>query len=219
MYDYLGNLNSSPEPAENPMDPMRLYLGQGWPSLLTHPYVLSCAADMHSLPPLLIQSGSYEVLHDEGVLFALRAAKAGVDVSHQVYEGGVHVFQSFISTELARTALRSVSEWVERRPAPTSCGFARVDEVIQKAWEALPEGLRAAVETQGKKEKVEKAQPFIFVGAVRAPKVLELKPTANEAVRKAVEELANDGETAVSSFYSATPARGTLAKLKGMLHL
>ena len=41
-------------------------------------------ANLHGLPPLLVQVGGAEMLHDEGVLFAKRAEKAGVRVKLEV---------------------------------------------------------------------------------------------------------------------------------------
>lgn len=52
-------------------------------------------ADCTSLPPLLIQVGSAEVLLDDSVMFADRAKAAGVDVTLEVWDDMIHVFQAF----------------------------------------------------------------------------------------------------------------------------
>jgi len=52
-------------------------------------------ADLSGLPPLVIQAGSHEVLLDDAVRLAQRAAAADVDVSLDVTPGVPHVFQAF----------------------------------------------------------------------------------------------------------------------------
>jgi acetyl esterase/lipase len=51
-------------------------------------------ADLTGLPPLLIQVGTYEVLLDDSVRLAARAAESEVDVQLEVVAGVPHVFQS-----------------------------------------------------------------------------------------------------------------------------
>jgi acetyl esterase/lipase len=52
-------------------------------------------ADLASLPPLLVQVGSEEVLLDDAVALAARARAAGVEVDLQVWPGMIHVWQMF----------------------------------------------------------------------------------------------------------------------------
>jgi len=52
-------------------------------------------ADLHGLPPLLIQVGGNEVLLDDAVRLASRAAADDVDVTLRVWPGVPHVFQHF----------------------------------------------------------------------------------------------------------------------------
>ena len=54
-------------------------------------------ADLHGLPPLLVQVGSAEVLLDDSVKFAERAKAAGVDATLKVWDGMPHVWQAFAS--------------------------------------------------------------------------------------------------------------------------
>lgn len=51
-------------------------------------------ADLAGLPPLLIQAGSVEVLRDDAVRLARRARAAGVEVTLEVIEGAVHIWQA-----------------------------------------------------------------------------------------------------------------------------
>src|SRR5438309_3036199 len=52
-------------------------------------------ADLSGLPPLVIQAGSHEVLLDDAVRLARRAATADVEVILDITPGVPHVFQNF----------------------------------------------------------------------------------------------------------------------------
>ena len=49
-------------------------------------------ADLHGLPPILIQVGDHEILLDDSLRFAEKARAAGVDITLHVWEGMVHCF-------------------------------------------------------------------------------------------------------------------------------
>ena len=51
-------------------------------------------ADLHDLPPILVQVGGDETMLDDSRIFAERARAAGVDVTYQLYDGMWHVHQS-----------------------------------------------------------------------------------------------------------------------------
>jgi epsilon-lactone hydrolase len=51
--------------------------------------------DLHGLPPVLIQAGSHEILLDDAVRLAARAAAADVPVRLEITPGVPHVFQAF----------------------------------------------------------------------------------------------------------------------------
>jgi len=51
--------------------------------------------DLHGLPPLLIQAGSHEILLDDAIRLAARAAAADVPVTLEITPGVPHVFQGF----------------------------------------------------------------------------------------------------------------------------
>jgi acetyl esterase/lipase len=55
-------------------------------------------ADLAGLPPLLIQAGSHEILLDDSVRLAARAAAADVAVTLDVTPGVPHLFQAFSAT-------------------------------------------------------------------------------------------------------------------------
>ncbi len=52
-------------------------------------------ADLAGLPPLLIQVGTSEVLLDDAARFALRAKRAGVNVTHEAWENMIHLWHFF----------------------------------------------------------------------------------------------------------------------------
>lgn len=65
------------------------YVGKGDPR---HPYVSPLFADLHGLPPIIIQVGNDETLRDDSVRFAEKAIQAGVEVRIKVWEGMFHCF-------------------------------------------------------------------------------------------------------------------------------
>ena len=70
-------------------------------------------ADLTGLPPLLIQVGSHEILLDDALRLAARAATDDVPVELQVYPGVPHVFQGFAEIlDEARTALNRAAEFI-----------------------------------------------------------------------------------------------------------
>jgi len=62
---------------------------------LRNPLAAPLYADLHGLPPLLIQVGSAETLLDDSRRIAARARDAGVDVRLRVWEDMIHVWQLF----------------------------------------------------------------------------------------------------------------------------
>jgi len=60
---------------------------------LARPGVSPLFADLHGLPPLLVQAGGGDPLLDEDTELATRAAAAGVEVRLEVWERLPHVFQ------------------------------------------------------------------------------------------------------------------------------
>ena len=70
----------------------RDYMGERDPAT---PLASPIHADLTGLPPLLIQAGSHEILLDDAVRLAARAAEHDVSVDLQIWPGVPHVFQSF----------------------------------------------------------------------------------------------------------------------------
>lgn len=75
-------------------------------------------ADLSGLPPLLVQVGTHETLHDDSVRFAEKAKAAGVDVTLDVVDEMVHVWQVFSSfLPEGREAIERMGEFVRKHTA------------------------------------------------------------------------------------------------------
>jgi acetyl esterase/lipase len=61
----------------------------------TDPSISPIFADLHGLPPILIQAGSHEILLDDSIRLARRAAIDDVDITLDVTPGVPHGFQAF----------------------------------------------------------------------------------------------------------------------------
>jgi acetyl esterase/lipase len=73
------------------------------------------AQDFSNMPPILIQVGEKERLHDEDVAVAHKLAQFGNKVELEVYEDSFHAFPMFAFLPAARVALLSCSEFISRR--------------------------------------------------------------------------------------------------------
>lgn len=209
----------------NPLDPMRLYIGpESYPERLTHPYICSVAADLTDLPPLLVQVGSAELLRDEGTLLAQRAATAGVSVTHELLDGGVHVAQAFGSA-VGQAAMRGMGDWA-RKQDEVDQGVAwdatSVDALLTEGWCARQ--ARKKGRKDDSKPVTEQVGPFRFDPVQREPPEVLLRDDANELLRKVVDENAEvqrKGTGPVASIYLATPAerQGLVSRVRSVVHL
>jgi len=77
------------------------------------PLISPLFADLHGLPPLLIQAGSHEVLLDDATRLATHAASADLTVTLEITGGVPHVFQGFANMlDEARTALVNAGAFI-----------------------------------------------------------------------------------------------------------
>ncbi|WP_160718924.1 alpha/beta hydrolase [Bacillus sp. USDA818B3_A] len=83
----------------------RLYAGA---EPLDHPLISPVFADLTGLPPILIQSGTHEILQSDAMMLEAKARDAGVKVSLQVWDGMWHVWQ--ISGDILPEAKKSTRE-------------------------------------------------------------------------------------------------------------
>jgi len=91
------------------------------------PYASPVFADLTGLAPLLIQVGSHEILLDDAVRLAARAADCDVHVELQVWPQVPHVFQAFAAMlDEADDALRAAAAF-------TRAHWAATDEASDEA--------------------------------------------------------------------------------------
>lgn len=78
-----------------------------------HPLAAPLHAELHGLPPLLIQAGGKEALLDDAVRFADKARAAGVNVRLECWEDMMHVWQFFAPLlPEGRQALVQIGEFI-----------------------------------------------------------------------------------------------------------
>ena len=82
------------------------------------PLISPVFSDLSGLPPLLIQSGSHEILLSDALRLTERAALADVEVSLDVVPGVPHVFQAFAALlDEASAALERASSFLNHHYA------------------------------------------------------------------------------------------------------
>jgi len=90
----------------------QIYLGD---ASATDPLASPLYADLHGLPPLLIQASDSEVLRDDALRFAERARAAGVEVQLETWADTPHAWQIFAQwLPEARTALGRACVFIKR---------------------------------------------------------------------------------------------------------
>lgn len=83
-----------------------------------HPEVTHLQAELHGLPPLLVLTGTAELFYSENQAFVARARAHGLDVTHHVEPGMVHVSALFASiAPVSRSTFRHIAEFVRVRSA------------------------------------------------------------------------------------------------------
>ncbi len=81
---------------------------------LRNPFAAPLHGDPAGLPPLLLQVGTREILLSDSTRFAEKARAAGVDVTLEVEEGLIHVWQFFPDVPEARDAIQRVGAFIGR---------------------------------------------------------------------------------------------------------
>ena len=91
----------------------RRYVGQQDPR---EPLLSPLFADLHGLPPLLIQVGQHEVLRSDSERLAARARQAGLEAKLEIWPGMWHVWHAWAgSVPEARRAIRRIGEFVREQ--------------------------------------------------------------------------------------------------------
>ena len=82
---------------------------------LKNPYISPLYADLKGFPPLLIQAAARDVLSDDATRLAEQARSANVDVTLEVWDGMIHVFQlsaGFVPE--ARKAVKNIAVFLKK---------------------------------------------------------------------------------------------------------
>ena len=93
----------------------RVYLGGADPR---DPLASPLYAELHGLPPLLIHTGSYEILLDDSIRVVERARQAGTDVQFQTWPVVPHVWQLFQFLPEARQSMDEAGRFLREATAP-----------------------------------------------------------------------------------------------------
>ena len=97
-------------------DVARLYAGD---VALDHPGVSPLFADLAGLPPMLVQTGTHEVLLSDSVRLVERLTEAGVPVEFDLAEGMWHVYPTFAGlVPEADAALVHAARFIRARTHP-----------------------------------------------------------------------------------------------------
>ncbi|KAI8503964.1 neutral cholesterol ester hydrolase 1 [Branchiostoma belcheri] len=78
-------------------------------------------ADLKGLPSTFVMTCEYDVLRDDGVMYAKRLQKAGVKVSHDHYKHGFHGFLNQFDVYESAAASRSLVEATTHPLSPREC--------------------------------------------------------------------------------------------------
>ena len=82
---------------------------------LKNPYISPLYADLKGFPPLLIQAAARDVLSDDATRLAEQARSANVNVTLEVWDGMIHVFQlsaGFVPE--ARKAVENIAAFLKK---------------------------------------------------------------------------------------------------------
>jgi acetyl esterase/lipase len=82
---------------------------------LRHPLLSPLQAELHGLPPLLLQVGTHEILLDDSRFFTEKARQTGVNITLEIYPGMWHVFQTFgKGMPESRKAIQQVASFIQQ---------------------------------------------------------------------------------------------------------
>jgi acetyl esterase/lipase len=105
------DLDPSVRPEELEFD-AKQYLGGEDPR---NPLASPLYADLHGLPPLLIQVGTSEILLDDSVRLADRLKRDGVDAKLDIWKDMVHVFPAIgPSVPESRKAIDQIGKFIRK---------------------------------------------------------------------------------------------------------
>jgi len=162
------------------------------PEDLVHPYVSpSISGSLKDLPPLIVMAGGGEILRDEITMFAQRADRDGIDVTHQVFDGGVHVFVAVMEKGMGKKGMENIGKWSREEGR-----FEETKKIDSQEWTAIGEELKKEYEARlgsipPKKEDESKGtmqDRFIYEESIEDAPEVKLRDSASLEARKVFEE-------------------------------
>lgn len=84
------------------------------------PLISPLHADLHGLPPMLVQAGDHELLLDDAIGLASRVREAGVEVTLKIWPGLIHTFEQLTLLPECHEAIAHVETFLNRADRPYS---------------------------------------------------------------------------------------------------
>ncbi|GAA5934279.1 alpha/beta hydrolase [Sporobolomyces koalae] len=182
---------------DDPLVPMPLFARSDQD--LVHPYVSpSIVGSLEGLPPLIVLAGGSETLRDEITMLVHRAAADGVEVRHEVYEGGVHVFVAVMERGMGKKAIENIATWASNL---NSTSQSTIDAIENRTeWDRIGDRLKADYTVKQEKDtKTTRSNParpeserFVYEEMVEDAPRVKLRDQAHPEARKALEELSKN---------------------------
>lgn len=86
------------------------------------PYLSPLYGDLHGLPPIRLQTGTWEILLSDTVDFVQKAKAAGVDAAASLYDGMPHIFQCMYDLmPESRTAWSEIAHFLKEKLDECDC--------------------------------------------------------------------------------------------------
>ncbi|HEX5282386.1 MAG TPA: alpha/beta hydrolase [Micropepsaceae bacterium] len=87
------------------------------------PYASAVYGSFRDFPPIMVHTGSREILRDDASRLGELAAAANVPVSVEVYEGMQHLFQVLSTVQDGRVSINRMGQFIRARAAETDLSF------------------------------------------------------------------------------------------------
>ncbi|GMT16400.1 hypothetical protein PFISCL1PPCAC_7697, partial [Pristionchus fissidentatus] len=94
-----------------PTQPNKELMAQIGPFLTNPDFAPFMRRDLSNLPSALVVTCEYDVLRDEGAIYAHRLKKAGVTTQWSHYKHGVHGMFNFPKLKITQDALNEIKDW------------------------------------------------------------------------------------------------------------
>ncbi len=85
------------------------------PGDLRNPLAAPLHGDLEGFPPLLLQVGTKEILLSDSTRFADKAKSAGVEVTLEIEDGLIHVWQMFPQLPEAQSAVERIGAFIQQK--------------------------------------------------------------------------------------------------------